>query len=232
MTDKILINRDVLVFDILDKLPVPALLNFLAANKALKERLLPYLQEKIDDYAEYLKHRREVAKPKRMENIESLYATANILRNYQIYIIDKTLVDFMEIGHMPRIEGDILYNAKLLNYWWKIYISQLVGYLVKEDDQIRLNNEMAHLILFPTGVTMTVNEFLQQLLYRYAHAIDVVRAADELGIPSNMIERIMFAFAEEYRELFNAVIFLTQQNVKDNTLPSGYSSLVNYSYIR
>ena len=230
MTDKILINRDVLVYDILDKFSVPELLKFLAANKALKEKLLPYLQEKIDDYAEDLKHRREVAKPKRMENIESLYEIADIM-NYPIYIIHKTLVDFMEIGHMPRVEGDILYNRGLLDLWWEIYISQTVGHLVKGDDMIRLNNEMAQLIFFPVGASMMVIEFISQLAYLYAHRSTVARATDEPGIPQNMMDRILFAFAEEYRELTNILTFLTQQNVKEGTLPSGYSDLAQYSHI-
>ena len=207
------------------------MLKFLAANKELKEKLLPYLQEKIDDYEEDLRHRREVARPKRMENIESLYKIADIM-NYPIYIIDKTLVDFMEIGHMPRFEGDILYNRGLLDLWWKIYISQTVGHLVKDDDMIRLNNEMAQLIRFPVGASMMVVEFISQLAYLYAHRINVARAADEPGITPNMIERILFAFAEEYRELTNILIFLTQQNVKDNTLPSGYSDPAQYRHIR
>lgn len=231
MTDRILINQDVFIYDILDKLSIPDLLRFFATNKELKQKLYPYFQEKIDDYAEDLEYRNQVAKPTRVRNIESLQTSADNMRNYPILIIDKVLANFMGITDVFNYRGISLYNSRLLILWWIIYISRVVGHLVKQDDIVPINHEMAQLISRPVGTSMRGGEFLHDLEFFHTGRIGVARSVDEVGIPINMIDEIMFRFAVEYRELLTIYILLTQQNVKEGTLPGGFSNLAQYSDI-
>lgn len=194
----IIIDKEVLIYEILGKLSIQDLIHFLSTNKELRDKYLPYFQEKIKDYEEDLRYRREVAIPLQTQNFEKLQQIAQYFRTQPLIALSDDLSGFMGLNHIPEYDNSKVYNEYLLKLWWKIYISQMIGHLVTEDELFRLNDEMADLIQVPRGTNLSFSDFLFELrdLYDY---IRTARAADEYGIrnPSYFIG----ALVNEYSEL-------------------------------
>ncbi len=212
------IDKDVLIYDILDKLSIRELLNLFATNKELKNKYLPYFKEKIEDYQEDLRYRKEIAIPKHRQNFEKLEQIAKGIKQEPLIYLSDDLSSFMGLSYLPEYGNLKIYNERLLQLWWQIYISQLLGHLVTINEVFRLDDEMADLIQIPRGTNLSLFDFLEELRDFYDF-IPIARASDEPGlrkIPQQYIE----ALANEYRELLNILIFISQQNVRQNTYPT------------
>lgn len=120
MTNLVSIHTDVLI-DILDQLEVPDLLHFFTTNKELKEKYQSHFQEKIEDYQEDLRHRKEVAIPKQQANFDQFARKIDLYLGYVLIGIPNNIASFMGIGHMPKYRRYTLYTDQLLNFWWTGY---------------------------------------------------------------------------------------------------------------
>ena len=214
----ITIDKDVLIYDILDKLSIQDLIHVLSTNKELRNKYLPYFQEKIEDYKEDYRYRREVAIPRQMQNFERFERIAQSFRRELLIMLDDELSSFMGLNHMPEFDNLKIYDLYLLHLWWQIYISLILGHLVTGDEVFRLTDDIADLIQVPRGTNLSFHDFLRELRNFY-HRIPFTRAADEYGI-NEIPEDVLEALVNERRELSNILIFISQQNVRENRYPA------------
>lgn len=198
------IDKDTLIYDILDKLTIPDLLRFLSTNKELREKYLPYFQEKIDDYQENLKYRKEVAIPKQIENFQRYQTIAQRIKQEPLIFLSDELSSFMGLNHIPTYDNFKIYNQHLLRLWWTIYISQTIGHLVTMNELFRLTDEISDLIQVPKGTTLSFSDFLQELRDLYDYIPPRTNNKPRIiNIPDSVIE----ALVNEYGELQNILFW-------------------------
>ena len=130
MTNLVQIPKDVFVQEILDKLSVQDLMHILTTNKEL-EKYLEVFAEKFADHQEDLRHRREIAGPKYIRNVEYNQEFLRQIKGPKANIapfgtlaLDDQLAQSMDLEYseLPRMRGKILYFRSGLIRWWQIYV--------------------------------------------------------------------------------------------------------------
>ncbi len=182
ITNLVQIPRDVLIHDLLDQLSVPDLVQILTTNKEL-EKYLDIFVEKIEDYREDLRHRREVARPKYIENIErnqqnvATYKRQNDLNGVAgIIALDDQLAQSMDVESLglPRLRGQILYPQSGLIKWWLIYVRDnnlIHSSSIPARQIIIVDDLISSLLNIPVGSNINFATIIQQLLQQHTELI-------------------------------------------------------------
>ena len=179
-TNLIQIPQDVLIHDILDQLEIPDLIHILTTNKELRNRYLNIFEEKIEDYREDLRHRKEVVIPKYMQKIENYQARLGRLRGPNedvepggIRVLDERLAKSMSVDNLglPKFNGKTLYYLGALYLWWQIYVRDngLIHFMSNNEvETIRIDDLMSSLVNIPSGTITRFDNFIVNL--RIAHS--------------------------------------------------------------
>ena len=201
MTNLVSIHKDVLV-DILDKLSIPDLLNFLATNKALKDKHYPDFREKIKDYQDDLRYQKEVAIPKQITRFEKFAEDFAQHDHGRFIIIAKKLAQFVGVEHMCTYDQDTLYTASLLSIWWLTYF----GDLINPQSIITIDDQVANLTGIAPGTRMTYDQFMDII----AGLFVIAQIAPDVPIP----DEIMVEMTNELHELLDMDAF-SRKKYKD-----------------
>lgn len=196
------LNQDVLINEILNKLSIPDLLHFFETNKELKDKYLPYFQEEIDDYQEYLQYRKSVIIPhliKRFPRNEST-VSFRIGAGRNFLGISNRLANFMGIQHMPSFNELKIYTFNLLLLWWELYFSNIFDHSLTNLEIFTLPDDVAQLIQKPIGTSMNLISLIFRLIDLYT---------TELNFKPNEYEMIMLI--QEADELDNTARFMNRE---------------------
>ena len=159
------IHQDVLINDILDKLSIPDLIHVLESEKSMYDKFYPVFADKIN----YYKYQKQVASPKYMEYIEHekkrINAIASIYEknrlSLDLLILSPQLASFMNVNHLPQLQGGTLYMADALELWIKIYAK--INGLNTLPDKITINKELENITGYRDGEVKNYNEILTNL---------------------------------------------------------------------
>ncbi len=185
----ILINRDVLIWNILDILPVPDLINFIKTNSQISEELLTYFNDKIENY-QYDLEINKIAIITFLKNFDNM-ANVHSFKNSAVQLIslNKELSDLMHIDHLPKYNNRVLYTHYALYMWWQIYFFDKIGYLVDNRDKIMISKKLARYINYPS----------QQLLF--GQLVNIFRDFFTNNIYIDMPQTILYQIQYEKFDL-------------------------------
>ena len=208
-TNLIQIPQDVLIHDILDQLEIPDLIHILTTNRELGDKYLPIFEEKIEDYREDLRHRREVAGPKYIQNLEQNQQYLARLRSQNelqgvagIIALNDQLAQSMSVENLglPKLRGRILYSQSGLIRWWQIYvrdnnlINSTTTYVINQKTRTRndimVDNLISNLLNLPVGTIINFSRLTQELLTNHTELIR-----------EPVSDQVLYALNREMREL-------------------------------
>lgn len=211
MVDRIPIDRNVLIYNILDRLDVPDLIKFLTTNSKSKELLSTLFADNIKDYYEELQYSRDQARQKTHERLQVMSSYCpNITR--QIILLSPQLSRFMGVNYMPKNNGQVLYTIELLEIWWLVYLSKISGINVGlNENSVPVTVEFSSLINVAVGSLVTVENTVHHLRQLYTF----------INVPNLSVETIQY-FIEEYHDLHNNLKLFLNQELKNRNYPLKY----------
>ena len=207
MSQQIGIPRDVLVNEILSKLPFRSLIRFLDTNKELATELLPYIQERIEleelkdaeqAYHERLEERYQQGVDLRKEFGQHLAIAPTLM--IRVISLDDQLTKFMNVEHMPKNNGRTIYSSYLLESWFINYL--YFNYHRKYDlnDIVPLTSDMKKL-LGRRIAPMTLRDYINKIVRLHFQSIPNMNY-------SNIPEEWLLALEEEESNLEQDLLLL------------------------